>query len=31
VKAWNEELSLDISSLQTLPVWVQFPELEIKY
>ena len=31
VKAWNEGLTLDISSLQSLPIWVQLPELDIKY
>ncbi|KAJ8425063.1 hypothetical protein Cgig2_004287 [Carnegiea gigantea] len=31
MKAWNKERSLDISSLPTFPVWVQFPKLEIKY
>jgi len=31
VKAWNESLSLDTSTLQSLPIWVQFPELDIKY
>ena len=31
VKAWNENLVLDISTLQSLPVWVQFLNLEIKY
>ncbi|KAJ8435288.1 hypothetical protein Cgig2_030043 [Carnegiea gigantea] len=29
--AWNEDLSMDISALHTLPLWVQFPELDIKY
>ena len=31
VKAWNEGLNLDIHSLQSLPIWVQFPELDLKY
>jgi len=31
VKAWNEDLSLDTNSLQSLPIWVQFLELDIKY
>jgi len=31
VKAWNEGLILDTSSLQSLPIWVQFLDLDIKY
>jgi len=31
VKAWNEGLTLKISSLQSLPIWIQFPERDIKY
>ncbi|KAJ8435262.1 hypothetical protein Cgig2_026001 [Carnegiea gigantea] len=31
VKAWNEDLRLDFSSLQSLPISVQFPKLDIKY
>ncbi|KAJ8421209.1 hypothetical protein Cgig2_002375 [Carnegiea gigantea] len=28
VKAWNENLVLDINSLNSLPMWVQFPKLD---
>ncbi|KAJ8419678.1 hypothetical protein Cgig2_024571 [Carnegiea gigantea] len=29
VKAWNEHLDLDISAITSLPIWVQFPELDV--
>ena len=31
VKAWNKALKLDTSVLQTLPIWVQFLEFNLKY
>ena len=31
VKAWNENLELDTSHISILPIWVQFPELDVKY
>ncbi|KAJ8421082.1 hypothetical protein Cgig2_010316 [Carnegiea gigantea] len=31
MKRWNEGLSLDVSTLKLLPIWVQFPELDIRY
>ncbi|KAJ8427400.1 hypothetical protein Cgig2_027950 [Carnegiea gigantea] len=31
VKQWNPELNINTNSLTSLPVWVQFPELDIKY
>jgi len=31
VRAWNEVMQLDISSLHTLPIWVQLPNLKLKY
>ncbi|KAJ8433496.1 hypothetical protein Cgig2_018030 [Carnegiea gigantea] len=30
-KAWNEDLSLDTSNLHSIPIWVRFPELDIKF
>ncbi|KAJ8427758.1 hypothetical protein Cgig2_006426 [Carnegiea gigantea] len=29
VKAWNEAMALNISTLQNLPIWAQFPELDL--
>ncbi|KAJ8425600.1 hypothetical protein Cgig2_008578 [Carnegiea gigantea] len=31
IKAWNKELELDKSSINSLPIWVQFPDLDVKY
>ncbi|KAJ8419756.1 hypothetical protein Cgig2_022413 [Carnegiea gigantea] len=31
VKAWNEHLEINTSSINSLPIWVQFPELDVKY
>ncbi|KAJ8421390.1 hypothetical protein Cgig2_031915 [Carnegiea gigantea] len=31
VKPWREDLNLNIENLATLPVWVRFPYLEVKY
>ena len=31
MRAWNEDMQLDISSLHTLPIWVQLPDLELRY
>ena len=31
VKAWNEHLDLYASAIPSLPIWVQFPELDVKY
>ncbi|KAJ8421497.1 hypothetical protein Cgig2_028517 [Carnegiea gigantea] len=30
-KAWNEDLSLDTSNLHSIPIWVRFPEMDIKF
>jgi len=31
VKAWNKDLSLDTSNLHSIPIWVRFPTLDIKF
>ncbi|KAJ8420346.1 hypothetical protein Cgig2_006389 [Carnegiea gigantea] len=31
VKAWNEDLSLDTSSLHSIPIWIRLPGLALKY
>ena len=31
IKAWNENLKLDTSSISSLPIWIQFPKLDVKY
>ncbi|KAJ8431726.1 hypothetical protein Cgig2_013425 [Carnegiea gigantea] len=31
VKPWNEAMKLNVQNIQSLPLWVQFPELDIKY
>ena len=31
VKEWNAEQTLDIASLHTLPIWVQLPDIDLKY
>ncbi|KAJ8441600.1 hypothetical protein Cgig2_023753 [Carnegiea gigantea] len=31
VKAWNEGLRVDIHALRSVPIWVQFTELDTKY
>ena len=31
VKAWNEHLEIDTSSINSPPIWVQFLELDVKY
>jgi len=31
VKSWNPEMDLHTESIKSLPLWVQFPELDIKY
>ncbi|KAJ8422022.1 hypothetical protein Cgig2_007572 [Carnegiea gigantea] len=31
VKEWNENLELDTSTISSLPIWVQFPDLDVKY
>ena len=31
VKAWNPEMDINTESIKSLPLWVQFPDLDIKY
>ncbi|KAJ8436063.1 hypothetical protein Cgig2_000359 [Carnegiea gigantea] len=31
VKAWNPELEINVDPIASLPMWIQLPELDIKY
>ncbi|KAJ8439192.1 LOW QUALITY PROTEIN: hypothetical protein Cgig2_003405 [Carnegiea gigantea] len=31
VKAWNEHLEIDTNDINSRPIWVQFPQLDVKY
>ena len=31
VKPWNSEMQINTEAITLLPIWVQFPELDIKY
>ena len=31
VREWKKDLELDTSTISSLPIWVQFPELDVKY
>ena len=31
IKAWNLELEINIDAISSLPIWIQLPELDIKY
>ena len=31
VKGWNPKMDLKIDEIKSLPLWVQFPNLDIKY
>jgi len=31
VKPWNPQMDLDVKAITPLPIWVQFPELDLKY
>ena len=31
VKAWNLEMDINIDTITSLPIWIQVPELDIKY
>ena len=30
-RAWNENLEIDTNAIDSLSIWVQFPELDVKY
>ena len=31
IKLWNENMEMNVEAIQSLPLWVQFPVLDIRY